>query len=84
MTDDRPRDTHHDLPQPRDIRHDWEYPTFREIRGLMDERDRRYEQRFIHTEEALGRSITALIILGFFAAVLLVATLVVFLSGHVH
>jgi hypothetical protein len=81
---DEPRDTHRDLPQPRDIRHDWEYPTFRELRSIQDERDKRYEQRFTGIEDALSRSVTALIVLGFIAALLLIATLVVFLSGHVH
>ena len=80
--DETPRDTHRDLP--RDIRHDWQYTTFRQLEQIMDERDKRYEERFKGLERTISHSLIALLLLGFLAAMLLIATLVVFLSGHVH
>jgi hypothetical protein len=82
MSDEPPRDNHRDLP--RDIRHDWQYMTFSQLKDIMDERDRFYEHRFEAIEKRQNASLTALITLSLIAVMLVIATLVVFLSGHVH
>jgi hypothetical protein len=70
--------------RPRDPRKDWELPTFREVKAIMDERDRRYDDRFRSIERTLGHSFIGLIALGFIAVTLVAVILVAFVSGQVR